>query len=283
MSELSTSWRSPWRVMILYVGLSFAISWSVWIGCWFASRHGTSGTALMPAVIAGSFAPFLASGLAVWRGGGAKAALSFYLRGLDLRMGWFVFAVSVLLLPLLALGTAATFAALAGRTFHLQMAWSELPVAYVWLLILGGPLAEEFGWSYLSDRLDEKFPSIFSTLLLGSIWALWHLPLFFLVVPGLDQTFIPFPAFLAFAVGCRFLFSWAYHHGRRNILSNLLMHNGMNLALSLAPIVSPTHGDPQWPYLAFGVAAAVSAAALYKFAPPPGEQTRHPTGMLSRA
>lgn len=271
------------RGVLIYLAISFAISWAVWIGCWIASRHGTPGAALIPAVIAGSFAPFLASGLAVWRDGGAKAALSFYLRGLDLRMGWLVFAISVLLLPLLAIGTAATFAALAGRAFNLQMGWSELPFAYFFLLILGGPLAEEFGWSYLSDRLDEKFPAIFSTLLLGSIWALWHLPLFFLVVPGLDQTFIPFPAFLAFAVGCRFLFSWAYHHGRRNILSNLLMHNGMNLALSLAPIVSPTHGDPQWPYLAFGVSAAVSAAALYKLAPPAGEQALSLRGKLSRA
>ena len=155
-------------------------------------------------MIAGSFAPFLASGLAVWRDSGAKAALRFYLRGFDLRMGWLVFAVSVLLLPLLGVATAATFAALAGRAFNLQMGWSELPVAYFWLLILGGPLAEEFGWSYLSDRLDEQFPAISSTLLLGVIWAVWHLPLFFLAVPCLDQTFIPFPVFLAFAVGCRF-------------------------------------------------------------------------------
>ena len=57
----------------------------------------------------------------------------------------------------------------------------------------------------------------------------------------------------------------------------------MNVALSLALIVSPTHGDPQWPLLAFGVWAALSAAALYWLLPPPGGQALSLRGIPSRA
>jgi len=255
------------RGLIVYLAVGFIGAWAVWIVCGLMARHGTPGAALVPAVIAGSFAPLVASGLAVWRDRNARAALRFYLRGLDLRMGWPVLGVSLFAIPLLGVAVAAACAALAGKSLTFQMGWKDVPYAYAWLLILGGPLAEEFGWSYLSDRLDEWLAPFSSNLLLGLIWALWHLPLFFLVVPGLDQSLIPYPVFVVTAVCFRFLMAWCYHHGGRNILSNLLAHNGMNFALTLVPIVLPVHGTAQWRFVALGVLSGLCAAVLYRLAP----------------
>ncbi len=252
----------------MYLAVGFIVAWAVWIVCGLMARHGTPGAALVPAVIAGSFAPFLASGLAVWCDSGARAALRFYVRGLNLRMGWAVFVAAVFAIPLLGVAVAAAFGAVAGQPLTFQMGWKDVPYAYVWLLILGGPVAEEFGWSYLSDRLDEWLAPFSSNLVLGLIWALWHLPLFFLVVPGLDQSFIPYPVFVLTAVCFRFLMAWCYHYGGRNILSNLLAHNGMNFALSLVPIVLPVRGTAQWRLVALSVLAGICAAVLYRLAPP---------------
>ena len=42
-----------------------------------------------------------------------------------------------------------------------------------------GPLAEEFGWrGYLLPKLEERLPTWLAGLLIGPIWAFWHLPLF---------------------------------------------------------------------------------------------------------
>lgn len=251
----------------LYLVIAFAAAWTVWIICAVMTRNGTPGGALVPVVIAGSFAPFVASGLAAWRDNGARAALGFYRRGLQWRMGWLPFLVSVFGVPILAVAVVAVTAVIAGRPLTFQMGWKEMPYAYLWLLILGGPLAEEFGWSYLSDRLDERLTPWLSNAVLGVFWALWHLPLFYLTVPGLDQTFIPFPVFLVTVVCFRFLMAWCYHRGGRNILSNLLAHNGMNLGLSLVPLVLPVHGTLQWRLMVFGAAAGLLAAALYRLAP----------------
>lgn len=251
----------------MYLAIAFIVAWATWAVCALMVEHGTAAGALVPIVIAGSFAPFIASGLAVWCQSGVRAALGFYRRGLDLRMGWLVLAVSVFALPLLAIAVAGAAAAFAGRPLIFQMGWRDIPYAYLWLLILGGPLAEEFGWSYLSDRLDGWLAPFQSTLALGVIWALWHLPLFFMAVPGLDQTFIPYVVFLVSVVCIRFLMAWCYHHGGRNILSNLLAHNGMNFALSIVPIVLPVHGSLQWRLLAVGVLAGISATILYRLAP----------------
>ena len=58
----------------------------------------------------------------------------------------------------------------------LYLALISLPI-----MIIGGGL-EEIGWrGYLQPMLQKKWPTFTSTLIVGGIWALWHLPLWFIV------------------------------------------------------------------------------------------------------
>ncbi|MGA3248343.1 MAG: CPBP family intramembrane glutamic endopeptidase [Paraburkholderia sp.] len=250
----------------LYLIISFGIAWAVWISCWNLRERGMVAAGLIPVVIAGSFGPFVAAGVCTALVGGLSGAVRFYGRVLDWRMGWSVFLTSVLALPVLAIVTAAWFERSGGLpTFHVT--WAELPMIYLWLLVLGGPVAEEFGWSYLSDALDGRLELRVATLVLGVIWALWHLPLFFLDVPGLSQRFIPFAAFLALSITTRFVFSWAYHRGRRSVLSNLLIHNSSNLSLNLVTIVMPVAAASQPRLWCFCTLTALYAVLLWWRAP----------------
>jgi CAAX protease family protein len=44
-----------------------------------------------------------------------------------------------------------------------------------------GPFPAELGWrGYVLDRLQSRWNVVVSSLILGAIWALWHLPLFFI-------------------------------------------------------------------------------------------------------
>jgi len=64
------------------------------------------------------------------------------------------------------------------------------------------PFIEELGWrGYVLDRLQEKHSALVSSLILGTVWALWHLPTFFVRDSYQASLGIGTPAFWLFFAG----------------------------------------------------------------------------------
>lgn len=102
------------------------------------------------------------------------------------------------------------------------------------LSLISGPLNEEFGWrGYALDRLLVRFGFLRGSLVLGFIWAIWHLPWYF--TPGQAQynllqdsvfhalMFIPSVMMLSVFV------SLVYVKTGRSILAGALVHMFSNL------------------------------------------------------
>jgi membrane protease YdiL (CAAX protease family) len=71
------------------------------------------------------------------------------------------------------------------------------------VMIIGGGL-EEAGWRYiLQPELDKNFNYILSSVIVAPIWAVWHLPLFF--IPGVSQYGTNFGIFAIGVVGLTFV------------------------------------------------------------------------------
>ena len=175
-------------------------------------------------------------------------------------MGWMVFLLSFFLMPIMSMGAELLHSRLMHVPFVFTMTWAGLPMTYIFLFFLGGTLAEEYGWSYLSDKLDAFLPLTPSVFTLGTTWALWHLPLFFIIAPGLVQAYTPFYMFLLCTVAMRFLFAWGYHKGGGSIMSNMLFHTASNLGYSVVDL-APTPQDPAhdkyWYFTIFCILIAV--------------------------
>ncbi|MCY7358333.1 MAG: hypothetical protein LH609_12915 [Rudanella sp.] len=144
--------------LVLFVTLAFAWSW----GCWLLLPVVRGQSSLLAAVlmVAGSFGPGIAAVTLVWYEGGfagLRGCLSSCLRW---RVGW-VWVVVTLFLPLVVVALAATIHLALGGTIPPSPASRNALLAavnFVFILLLGGPLGEEFGWRvYALPALQKRY------------------------------------------------------------------------------------------------------------------------------
>lgn len=102
----------------------------------------------------------------------------------------------------------------------LYIAFIEFP-----FMIIGGGL-EEIGWrGFLQPTLQRRIPAVVSTLIVSVIWAVWHLPLWFIV--GTNQTSLNFISFLITAMGLSFVLA-ALYNATQSIFLCIVMHAFIN-------------------------------------------------------
>ncbi len=107
-------------------------------------------------------------------------------------------------------------------------------------ILFFGPIPEELGWRGIGlDLLTEKFNKIKASLILGSIWGIWHLPLFF--IEGTYQNtdlFNPLGLFiyLGTIIPNTLILTWLYYKTNRSILAAILYHFMINFSGSIIEI-----------------------------------------------
>ena len=100
-------------------------------------------------------------------------------------------------------------------------------------MMFGGGL-EEVGWRYLLQPvLERRFPFALSTMIMGVIWALWHLPLF--LIAGTNQNlYMSYPVFAVGIFGTAFILAFLRNYSK-GIWPCILFHSTVNaLAASYA-------------------------------------------------
>lgn len=145
-------------------------------------------------------------------------------------LSWYVAAFSLFRVPMLyapgylALGNPARGMP-AGMT-------PSLLLYYLVFNLYSGPLAEETGWrGYALPRLQKDFSAFNSSLILGVIWAFWHLPFYATSGGGVG---IPFPAYIALVVVVTIFLTWMYNNTGSTLLC-VLAHFSFNACSAFIP------------------------------------------------
>jgi membrane protease YdiL (CAAX protease family) len=98
-------------------------------------------------------------------------------------------------------------------------------------LILG-PSGEEAGWrGFALPRLQGRFTALTSTIILGFIWAAWHIPMWF--IPGIPEGQIPFWLFTIDKIATAIALTWIYNGTGGSLLVAGLLHLTQNLAINI--------------------------------------------------
>ncbi len=97
-------------------------------------------------------------------------------------------------------------------------------------LFIGG--LEEAGWSYvLQPKLDQKFGYVFSCIITGGIWILWHIPLFFIPGTNHEEGLIDFRMFAVQCLALRFFLGGICKiSGKSSTFMCVLFHTIFNAA-----------------------------------------------------
>jgi uncharacterized protein len=241
------------RVPIRFFLWTFLWSWVIWAPLVLAGlgviRLDAELVARLvtPAAMLGAFGPAVGACISIWTLEGRSALVRFLRRFTSLRFGWKAWTAIFVIL-----GSLNVIAWYAPELFGAARLPMLLPSAYVfpiwWLLmvLLGGG-QEEVGWrGYILEPLETRYGLWGGNIVLGLVWTLWHLPLWF--TPGSSQEHMPFVAFAIGNIGLCFFFSWVLKASGGRPLAGLIAHGTNNAFIALFPtiVLEPDALQTRW-------------------------------------
>jgi uncharacterized protein len=258
--------------LVAFFVMAYAFSWLVWAP-WVLGGDGAglvpinisktaSGYLNATAILAGpTLAAFIMTATTEGREGVRRLLGRYVLWRVGLR--WYMFALIGVPLIML-LGTMVysmelpNLGALGGPSYLLSYLLS-----FALVTVLGGPLLEEGGWrGFALPRMERLHGPLLASLILGILWALWHLPEF--LVPSWTAamgggSIVVIILFTITAVTFTIVITWVFNNTRASLLLAILVHASIDtFGGTLAAIFPAKAVTSAFPYIiGFGVVALV--------------------------
>lgn len=258
----------------VFLAVTFLWSW----GQWWPAVQFSSGAWQVPEglpefLVTGAFAawgPLIGALVASFAYDGGQGVRRLLKRLVQWRFAGVCWAAAFLLLPVV-IGGAWVVAGIIDGTRPASEALANpvaVPISFVFILLLGGPLQEEAGWrGTLLEEAQSRFSPLVATLGIGLVWAVWHLPLFQLPSAGIyyDK---PFWGLALSTVLLSVLLTWIYNRSGGSLLAVMIMHASFNWAHYVFPALESDAGGLA--YFAFLIAAC--GAVLWASGPSLGRR-----------
>lgn len=218
--------------LITFFVLAYALSWILESPLVFLGDSVTDTQGLILTILASNVPSVLAIVLtATVFGRGALRKL------LGRLLIWRVNPLWYLLLVLgpaaLVAGVVPLNALMGGPALSLGMPLLGIAVFLAFHIVPGSALGEEIGWrGYVLPRLQSRMSALSAALIIGPIWALWHLPLWLTGEPGRTPTL--YAGFVVSVIALSVILTWVYNSTRGSLLMVVLLHATYNLPITLA-------------------------------------------------
>ncbi len=109
------------------------------------------------------------------------------------------------------------------------------PLYFVAVWFGGGPLGEEVGWrGFALPRMQSRYGPLGGTLLLGVLWAFWHLYEYLMPTQGggpgtgLTTFLTNFSMFFLMVLSIAILFTWLFNHTQGSLFIAITAHASVN-------------------------------------------------------
>lgn len=274
--------------LALFLAVTFTTTWFFWLIAIALGGSPTSSPTAVPYLL-GGFGPVF--GAIVVRVRRTRRREPVPARTVQFRQGIRLFwAPPLLVLASATVVAGALLADFLGGTGVSLTEGKEListvggVVPFFASMLIAGPLAEEPGWRGTAyPRLRASMSRLQAGLLLGAVWAVWHLPLFF--VEGTVQAEFGLISwsglmFLLSVIPVALLTGYAYE--RAGVAAAIAVHLGFNATMAVLTVDSPV---TQAFVLAVQVVLAITLLATQRDrrTDPPVQAAPHPHQVVTDA
>ncbi len=124
-----------------------------------------------------------------------------------------------------------------GKTSTALLSAPSTIVPFLLVTLINGPIPEDLGWrGYALDRLQARWSALTASIVLGVVWTIWHLPLFYFEGMkhdvGIQSQW--FWLFVLQTIPVTVIFTWIFNNTSRSTLGAILFHFMANLSAELA-------------------------------------------------
>jgi len=237
--------------LVSFFTMALGLSWLAWVpyilsphgmGVWDIHFPEVLGSGQFTGVLPGALLGPLGSAFIVTAVADGRAGLRRWVgRLFRWRVAWYWYALALVVVPALIVVSALPFAGGDVRAPS-ALAFAMLVPGLIIQLFSTG-LSEEPGWrDFALPRLQHRFGGLGAAAILGPIWALWHMPLYFSDWGGWPNAHWSEPVvFALFTITFNVVMIQVFNKTRESLPLALLLHVGVNNTIStLFPEMYPS-------------------------------------------
>ncbi|MFX1543495.1 MAG: CPBP family intramembrane glutamic endopeptidase, partial [Promethearchaeota archaeon] len=171
--------------------------------------------------------PILGAFVVVFRRDGISGIRNLLRRAFRWRFSPILYLVA-LLIPFLVLAASSGVAIVVnGAAVPDPWFLPDFTIPFLIGFLIWNGVTEEVGWrGYLLPRVQDKVGSLAASVLVGVIWAFWHLPLF--IIPGSYQYGTSFAEYVLILVSWTIIMAMLYNKAQGSVIVPILLHEAQN-------------------------------------------------------
>lgn len=224
------------KPIIAFFSLTFFISWTFW------SLQIIFDKEVFILKLLGTYGPSLSAILVSFKQGG-KYKIKKLLKPftyLNVNIVWYIFCFcATAILVFTSIGISFALSITNFDFLELDKIYLVIPIFFYVLFF--SVLGEELGWrGFVLPLLQKNIGSFLASIIIGAIWGVWHLPLFF--IPGNFHQHIPFWIFILQDIALSIVLTWIYNNTKKSLILVHIFHTSSNITLGLLPILPMNTG-----------------------------------------
>jgi uncharacterized protein len=233
-NEIAVQLRSPLSFFLLAFALAVP-------SLLFGAATGIELLPGLPVAALMAVCPMIAALILVYRQNGKAGAAALLRRSFDFnRIRAAIWLIPVPLLPPFAAALSYGYMRLTGVPVPVPQI-AVLTDIGLFLVFFAAALGEELGWSgYVLDPMQARWGALRAALLLGGIWAAWH------IVPLIQahRSLAWIAWWFIGTVATRVIMVWLFNNNDRSVFAMAVFHAMINLCWQMFP-VQGSYFDPR--------------------------------------